>query len=191
MGKFTKGQKPWNTGLPKEKQPAFNKKCALGNKHSEETKQKISESLKQQWKDGNRTTDHLRTEESKNKVVASLIGRKISDETKKKLSYSHSKEKHYRWNQDRKSVKHDRRNDGEYKQWRKEVRKRDRNICQLKDDTCSEKIITHHIIPWSINTELRYCVENGIVLCSNHHPKKRQDELEMIKTLQDIITMKY
>jgi len=53
------------------------------------------------------------------------------------------------------------------KEWRKQVLKRDKGICQI----CMKKpnkIHVHHIIPRQVK-ELKYDVMNGICLCFNHH----------------------
>ncbi len=186
MAKFKKGQIPWNKGLPKEQQPAFGNSNMLDKNHTDETKKKISEARK----------GRKHTEETKRKIAEAHIGNKHrlgckhTDETKRKISESHIGDKNYNWNPNREEVTHNRRNDAEYKQWRKEVRKRDRNECRLKNDECCDIIITHHIKPWALYKELRYEVSNGIVLCETHHPRTRKLEIEMIPILEEIINLK-
>ncbi len=57
-----------------------------------------------------------------------------------------------------------------YKQFRREVLKRDKYTCQL----CNKKgkrvrLNVHHIIKWSSASTLRYDVDNGITLCKQCH----------------------
>jgi len=60
------------------------------------------------------------------------------------------------------------RNDPAYHQWVKNVKRRDNNICRLKDETCFGYNIVHHIRDWSAYPKLRYKVNNGITLCQAH-----------------------
>lgn len=120
-----------------------------------------------------------------------FFGKKLSEEHRKNLRKAKIGELNPNWNTNREEVTHDKRNDGQYKQWRKEVRKRDRNECQLLDENCCGDKVTHHIKPWALYKELRYEINNGITLCKFHHPKRRKDEIDMIKTLEEIINLKY
>jgi len=52
------------------------------------------------------------------------------------LAKVNSGENHYRWNPNREAVRNNKRNDGEYKQWVEKVKRRDKGICQLKDENC-------------------------------------------------------
>jgi hypothetical protein len=87
-------------------------------------------------------------------------------------------ENHYKWKKDRSTLaKRQERNDMAYKEWRRLVWERDGFKCQLKDDTCLNKIEAHHIVTWSEDESKRYDVSNGITLCKKHHPKiKKQVE---------------
>ena len=53
------------------------------------------------------------------------------------------------------------------KEWRKQVLKRDKGICQICKSKPSKPHV-HHIIPRQVK-ELRYDIKNGIALCFNHH----------------------
>ena len=72
------------------------------------------------------------------------------------------------------------RNDRSYIKWMREVKKRDNNICQLRDENCSGYNIVHHIKNWRNHPELRYDINNGITLCQFHHPTKWVDELRFL-----------
>ena len=92
-----------------------------------------------------------------------LTGRKLSKETKRKLSlanggngipikrpkYHHSVTKRY-------------------KKWRMEVFTRDGFKCQICDKT-GKCLVPHHIKGWAKYQKLRYEVSNGITLCVECH----------------------
>ncbi len=56
-----------------------------------------------------------------------------------------------------------------YEEWRRLVLEKNGKLCAL----CSsiEKIHVHHIVPWKKSKKLRFCVENGQVLCASCHIK--------------------
>lgn len=82
-----------------------------------------------------------------------------------------------RWIEDRSKLSQKQvRNDYAYQEWRKLVWARDGFTCQLKDNDCNGKIISHHILPWRDYPEKRYDINNGITLCRYHHPLKRVEE---------------
>jgi predicted restriction endonuclease len=60
-------------------------------------------------------------------------------------------------------------NDPLYKQWRKDIRKRDKHKCQWPGCSTSKKLHVHHIKRWSDSVGLRYHIDNGILLCKFHH----------------------
>ncbi len=95
-------------------------------------------------------------------------------------------ENHPCWIKDRtKLKKKNERNDPAYKEWSKEVKKRDGWKCKM----CNNKkgLVSHHILPWRDYPELRYEVNNGITLCHDHHPKKRIDEERLISEFKKLI----
>lgn len=105
-----------------------------------------------------------------------------------KKCFKRPKEEHYKWKTDRTTLsKKQERNDVAYKEWRRLVWERDSYKCQLSDKTCLGKIEAHHIILWSKSIELRYKISNGITLCHKHHPRRKQEEEDMIPILKDII----
>jgi len=68
--------------------------------------------------------------------------------------------------------------DPNYKKWRKEVYKRDHHKCQWPNCSISKSLNAHHIRTWAHYPGLRFDVNNGITLCSQHH--------KMIKGLESI-----
>jgi len=57
----------------------------------------------------------------------------------------------------------------EYKSWRSSVLKRDDKTCQECNST--KNLEAHHIKSWKNFPELRYNIDNGIILCSECHYK--------------------
>ena len=115
------------------------------------------------------------------------LGYKHTEEAKKKIGDSHRGEKSVNWNPDRDAMKKNLRNDPEYQQWKKKVKKRDGNSCRFKSQKCSGYNIVHHILGWTKYPELRYNINNGITLCQYHHPRKRADEQRLIPILKHLV----
>ncbi len=101
------------------------------------------------------------------------------------------RENHPRWIKDRTKVKKywTERNNPEYKQWRMSVFKRDNFKCRIGNSECSEKIISHHILPWRDYPELRYEINNGITLCHAHHPRKRAEEKRLTPYFNQLVSV--
>lgn len=75
----------------------------------------------------------------------------------------------------------------EYKEWRTSVFKRDSYKCKMASDDCVHEIHAHHILRFSEYPELRFDINNGITLCRNHHPIKRQHEQELEPFFKEMI----
>lgn len=157
---------------------------ALGKRWtlSEEAKKNISNGHKgiATW---NKGLSGLYSKEHREKISIGNKGKKRSLETRKKMSESRKKlcsvkENNPRWFKDRSKLKksEDRRLDVAVKHWRLAVYKRDNYCCKLKNEDCSKNIEAHHILPWRDFPELRYDINNGITLCTFHHPKKYAEE---------------
>lgn len=109
-------------------------------------------------------------------------------ELRKKLSQAHRGPKAYNWIADRSQLTaRQQRNDSAYVEWRKEVRNRDRWICQIADEHCTGKVVAHHILSWSDFPELRYEINNGITLCRYHHPNTRFGEMMLEPLFQELV----
>jgi len=191
---FQKGYTPWHAGTKglricseetKEKLSKSNKgKLHFGQVRkpcSEETKKKISNAVR----------GFKHTEEAKRKISKIKMGVKQTEEHKRKISEAlkgkYCGEKNHRWNPNREEVRYDRRNDPEYKQWRKQVWIRDNWKCKINNQDCKGKIKAHHILPWRDFPELRYNINNGITLCQAHHPLKRAEEKRLIPFFQGLV----
>ena len=67
------------------------------------------------------------------------------------------------------------RNSAEYKQWRKQVLKRDSFICQ-KCGATNKKLNVHHIKRFAKDIANRFNVANGITLCVDCHRELHKRE---------------
>lgn len=99
-----------------------------------------------------------------------------TDETKKKLSLAHlgkklpdrSGDKHWNWQGGRSSETVRARASAEYKSWRKSVFERDDYTCQI----CGVHggcLHADHIVPFSVDIDKRFDLENGRTLCVTCH----------------------
>lgn len=133
---------------------------------SEETKKKISETLKSKgirpkapmnWTGIKRGASPLkgrtRPKEVVEKIVESRKWYSHNEETRDKISKTlmgrFKGEKNPVWIKDRSKVKgrHQRSyHDNDYKIWRKEVCNRDNWKCRMSDEDCSGRLEVHHII---------------------------------------------
>ena len=169
---FKKGHIPWNKDK-KGLQIAWNK----GKPWSEETKRKISETLK-----GNK--NHL----GKHHTLETR--KKISLVTKGKNKGKYRGDKHWNWKGGKRREKH--ASNWKYAEWRGKVFEYDNFTCW----TCEEKggyLIGHHLKSWSEYPELRYEVSNGLTLCGWCHKiytlkrKERKNENSEKRVLQFLL----
>lgn len=59
--------------------------------------------------------------------------------------------------------------DPAYKQFRKDVLRRDKGKCRMPGCNARTKLQVHHIRKWSNASALRYDISNGITLCKYCH----------------------
>jgi len=98
---------------------------------------------------------------------------------------------HYSYKADRTTLKKGRIQayDYAYRVWMKAVKNRDGWKCKIGNEDCNGRLEAHHILRWSKFPELRYEVNNGITLCHAHHPRKINDEIKLIPTFKELITV--
>ena len=129
------------------------------------------------------------TEETRKKMSiaakarkSNWIGRKHSEETKRKMSEAH-------WIKDRMKLKTNGKHgyDSNYKNWMLGVKNRDKWLCKINNKDCRGKVVAHHILSWRNYPELRYEINNGITLCKHHHPVKWEEEKRLAPTFQELV----
>jgi len=136
-------------------------------------------------------------------------GKRASLETRKKLSKAFKGRKspfkgkkrpemagknHPLWIEDRSRLAkykdgNEYRNSPASRNWAKEVKERDGWICQLKNSSCSGKVIAHHVLSWKDYPELRYTLNNGITLCHAHHPRVRTEEKRLESIFKKLVSV--
>lgn len=97
---------------------------------------------------------------------------------------------HYLYKEDRTSIKcQDRRNNPNYKIWRRSCLERDKYKCMVcgKKFSKDNQLVVHHIFGYAEYPELRYNVNNGITLCQEHHPLKKDVVKRLIPTFLMLI----
>jgi hypothetical protein len=160
---------------------------------------------------------YIRTKETLEKYRLNNLKKKMSQDTKDKISKSkkgHSVNKGMKHTQEfrdnlRKarlgkfgelanSYKKDRtklknsptkNSDSAYMNWSRLIKKRDSLKCKLLSSDCKGRLGSHHIFNWIDYPELRYILTNGITLCAFHHPRGREKEKRMIPILQELLTV--
>lgn len=110
------------------------------------------------------------TNESKNKNRASHLGKKASEETRKKMSLARTGEKSYYWRGGITPINKRIRKSEQYKLWRIAVFKRDNYIC-VWCGVMGGKLNADHIKPFSLFPELHFAIDNGRTLCESCHRK--------------------
>lgn len=108
------------------------------------------------------------SEEWKHKISEGQKGKKISIETRKKISIANSGKNSYLWRGGKTSETEKLRKSIEYKIWRLAVFTRDNYTCVW----CGQKggqLNADHIKPWSLYPELRFAIDNGRTLCVPCH----------------------
>lgn len=109
------------------------------------------------------------------KISASLTGKVISDETRKKMSIAHIKivkrgsESNF-WRGGTTSERQKITKTIEYKNWRMEVMKRDNFTCQICG-VIGGRLQIDHIKPWAFYPKLRMTMSNVRTLCIDCHKK--------------------
>ena len=76
-----------------------------------------------------------------------------------------------------------------YNIFRSAVRKRDKNRCQFPGCKKAGREV-HHIIKYADSNYLKHEVDNGILLCKDHHEDVKGKEGHYVKTFSDIVLRK-
>ena len=176
----------------------------LGQKHSEETKRKMSDAHKgkkpykmtegikkkiSESKKGtpswNKGLKNWMSKEGKLRMIKSKLGK--SPWNKRKKSPQLSGENHWNWHGGISLVNERIRHSLEYKLWSDSVWNRDNNSCQKCGDNRLEKLVAHHILNFAQWQEFRFAIDNGITFCRKCHNwfhriyGKKNNNLEQIK----------
>ncbi len=175
------------------------------NKHSEETKRRMSLAHKGNthgFKKG--FTSHMKgkkhTIDAIEKNRLNHLGKKASQETILKMKirmtgegnpmYGKSGILSPVWIENREDVKiipNQERRSNPYLFWRKSVCNRDSWKCRIDNKECDGKLEVHHILGFKAHPELRYDINNGITLCHFHHPRKRSEEANLSPFFQKLV----
>jgi hypothetical protein len=137
------------------------------------------------------------SEEHKKKIKENnckyWLGKKRSEETIKKMKIAmigkYDNENHPQWIKDRNKIKIGERNlnDPLQKEWRRAVKNRDGWKCKINNKDCKGRLEAHHILDWKNYPELRYEVNNGITLCQHHHPRKKEEVAKLSPYFQNLV----
>lgn len=111
------------------------------------------------------------SEESKQKIRIASTGRVYSKESSLKKGYK--KEKNPNWKGGVTPINELIRKSPLYKEWRKNVFKRDNYTCQWcrEKESVSGKLNADHIKPFAYFPKLRFDLDNGRTLCVDCHKK--------------------
>lgn len=119
-----------------------------------------------------------------------MLGRKLSEETRNKMSNLRRGEKSSSYIKDRTKLRgynSEERRSSAYNIWRSEVYKRDNWKCKINNLDCKGRIEAHHILGFTAYPKLRYDINNGITLCHFHHPFKREDEIRLSPYFKELL----
>ena len=185
IGLASKGR--YHTEETKRKMSLASKgnKNALGYKPTEECRKQHSERMR--GKNNPNYGKHLTEErkkrlslintgkklsiETKAKIKNKLIGRIISQETRKKMRISAKHGvNHHKWKGGITPLYRIIRNSEEYKLWRDSIYKKDNYTCRMCGKS-GVKFHAHHLWEFAKFPELRFAINNGITLCLKCHFK--------------------
>ena len=121
-----------------------------GEENAKKLKNKIKKTVKKRWKEG------------------------VYDD---RPNLSHPKEKNPNW---KGGISPRIMNSKEYKNWRKNIFKRDNWLCQ-KCKKRGRELEAHHIKEWALYPKLRFKISNGLTLCKKCHNKTKKGAKTCIK----------
>jgi hypothetical protein len=150
----------------------------VGFKHTEETKRKMREHHARWNKGATKDTNPSVRKQSETLTKhwhnhphpnIGKSGRKLSNETKRKMSMARRGNKNANWRGGLTEVVKGIRRSPEFYQWRKEVLGRDNHIC--RDCGLKENVNAHHLKSLIDYPELVFEVSNGLTLCEDCHKR--------------------
>ena len=159
---FSKGHIPWNKNKQGLQIGYWNEKHRDG-----ETKEKIRRGMRGK----KNALGYVPTEEHRTKISNTKKGKKLSGETKRRMSKARKGrigDKSSNWKGGITSENERIRHGIEIRLWRESVFARDNWTCQ-KCGKRGVKLCAHHIKGFAKCKELRTSVENGITLCKECH----------------------
>ena len=182
-GWFTKGFTPVNKRPRKDclicnkSIPSFRKFCS--NECRNESYKGKSLSPATQFKKGNKPTHikkgwragHEVSQETRDKIKASLTGRKRPELTG---------EKHFNWKGGITPKYRLIRNSPEYRLWREAVFARDAWTCK-ECGKAGGRLHAHHIKTFAEYPELRFAIDNGVTLCIPCHEIIHGHKIPMVR----------
>jgi len=152
--------------------------------HTTKSKKKMSDALKEKWKDPEFKS---KMNPFKRGCIPWNKGLKCPYTTERNLIDNPSKkgEKHWNWKGGITSLMRQIRNCFKYRQWRSDVFTRDDFTCQNCGDKTSGNLNAHHIKPFAqiikenkiktveqaLNCEELWNINNGLTLCKKCHSK--------------------
>jgi 5-methylcytosine-specific restriction endonuclease McrA len=143
----------------------------IGRKHTLETKKKMGA-----WQLGRKLSDTTkkRMSETKKRLgikPPSTKGQKRSFEFRKHQAEMRKGKKCYFWKGGVTDINLKIRGSLEYRLWREAVFARDKYTCIWCGDNRGGNLEADHIKPFSLYPELRFAIDNGRTLCKNCHKK--------------------
>jgi len=181
--KINNGREPWNKGLTKatSKRVASYSKTLTGRKLSEEHKEKCGlANLGNKHTEANRIYLGNILKET-GKKTRFKKGVNVSPETQFKKGQTAwntgihmpmiQGDKHPNWKGGATKKNEMVRKCLEYRLWRNAVYQRDNYTCQECNISIGGNLEAHHIKSFAVFPELRFAIDNGIILCKECHKK--------------------
>lgn len=149
--KHRQGKIPWNKGKTKETDSRIKQYGLSGSK----SKKGKHYSLLTEFKKGM-------------KSIGGMLGKKHTEEAKRKISESHKGNKAYQWKGGITPERNKIRSSIDYRLWKYAVFARDNFTCQ-KTGIRGGDLVAHHIQNFAQYPELRFAIDNGITLSEKAH----------------------